>query len=452
MKRQKNMLILLLVLVLLIGAVFAVTALTKEEEPETNIQDLGEVIISIEPDTVTALSWNYSDEVSFHRTNNGWEYASDTTFPLDESGISAALNMLKSITATKVIENVEDWDQYGLEVPVCVVTVTADTTYSLSFGTEASISGGRYFSIGDGNAYIIDKNYMEPFSQGLYDLLVLESIPQMDTVTGMELKTASGTLNITREENSGKSYSDRYVWFLDGKALDTELTDELASALSSLSWKKCSNFNAKNLSVYGLNDPAAIVNVDYTSDGAAGSFTLEIGNASGDDHFAKLPDSNMVYVIDSSVCDAVLNAAYETLLPDDVLALDWSALQSVEIALDDTTFQIVQESPAVTDADGNVTKEASYAMDGSSVDVSSIVNALDAMVSTGYAADILPERSEEIRFLFRQDHPAFPQVELVFYQYDSEVCLVTLNGESTVFVARSQVVELVEAVNQLVLG
>ena len=124
----------------------------------------------------------------------------------------------------------------------------------------------------------------------------------------------------------------------------------------------------------------------------------------------------------------------------------------MEITLDETLYELAQKSPAVTDADGNVTKEASYTMDGTSVDAAGVVNALDTMVSTGYAANILPERSEEIRFLFRQDHPTFPQVELVFYQYDSEVCLVTLNGESTVFVARSQVVELVEAVNQLVLG
>ena len=55
MKRQKNMLVLLLVLVLLIGAVFAVSALTKEEEPENSVQDLGEVIVAIDPNSVTSM-------------------------------------------------------------------------------------------------------------------------------------------------------------------------------------------------------------------------------------------------------------------------------------------------------------------------------------------------------------------------------------------------------------
>ena len=453
MKRQKNMFLLLFVLVLLIGAVFAVTALNKEEESETVIQDLNDVVFSVDSNAVTALSWNYSEEVSFHRTESGWEYAEDAVFPLDESQLSSALNILNSITASKVIENVEDWDQYGLEVPVCSVTVTADATYTLSFGAEASVSGGQYFSIGDGNAYIIDTNHMEPFSHGLYDLLVMECIPAMDSVTALKIKNSSGTVNISREENSGKSYSDHYVWFQGDNALDTELTDALVTTLSSVSWNKCSNYQAKDLSVYGLDTPAATVTVNYTAeDGTAETFTLEIGNASGDDHFAKLADSAMVYLIDGAIGESLLNASRETLMPDDVLAMDWNALQTMEITLDGTVYEVVQESPAEIDAEGNVAQAASYTMNGAAADASGIVDALDVMVSTGYATDVLPERNEEIRILFHQEHSAYPEVELVFYQYSGEACLVTLNGESTVFVARAQVVDLVESVTQLVLG
>lgn len=448
MKRQKNMIFLLLVLVVLVGAVFAVNAITKEESPETGIQDLSEVIVAIDPDTVTSLSWSCDEEISFHRVDAGWEYAADANFPLDESGITDALNMLKSITASKMIENVDDWNQYGLDVPVCTVTITADTSYTLAFGAEASVSGGRYFSIGDGNAYIVDKNYMQPFSRDLYDLLVMESIPQMDSITALEIKTAGNTLNISYAENSSKSYSDHYVWFLNDNALDTELTGRLVSDLANLSWKKCSNFHASDLSIYGLDTPAATVRAEYDT----GSFVLEIGNASGEDYFAKLPGSNMVYVIDGSIGDALLNASYETLMPDDVLALDWSMLRSAQIMLDGETYELVQESPAETDADGNVTKDATYTIGGSPVDASGILTALDTMESTSYAAGISPERGEEIRFLFHQDHSAYPQVELVLYQYDADVCLVMLNGEATVFVARSQVIDLTEAVNQLVLG
>ena len=40
---------------------------------------------------------------------------------------------------------------------------------------------------------------------------------------------------------------------------------------------------------------------------------------------------------------------------------------------------------------------------------------------------------------------------MVFYRYNSTSCMVTLNGEPTVFVNRADVVSLVETVNDQVL-
>ena len=79
------------------------------------------------------------------------------------------------------------------------------------------------------------------------------------------------------------------------------------------------------------------------------------------------------------------------------------------------------------------------------------MNALDSIGSTGYAAGLSPERSEEIRFVIRRNHATFPEVELVFYTYNSTACLTTLNGAATVFADREYVVNLIEAVNSLVL-
>lgn len=473
MKRKKNLIFLFLALVILIGATVAATQLNTENEEEGDtIQDLGKIIFTLDSETVTELCWDYSETVCFVSTSNGWEYAADPEFALDESYITAMLEVLAQVNASKIIENVEDWDQYGLEVPICTVTVTTDTTYTLSFGEESPLSGERYFSIGDGNAYLVDNNIMSPFCYGLYDVLTLEEIPVMDGVTGIELETQTGKLDINYLENSGLTYSDSYTWFLDNNTvLDTELTESLISTLTSVSWNKCSNFHATNLSVYGLDAPVATFTIHYTEytevetnntdengdrilemQSAPASFSLEIGNESDDSRYAKLAGSSMVYLIDSSICDALLAASYEALMPDDIIAMDWSELQVLEVTLDDTLYEIVRDGETTAGNESNETEAVIYMLDGAQTDAASILDSLDAMTSVGYAIDIQPERKEEIRFLFRQDNDAFPEVELVFYQYDSNQCLVTLNGESTVFVERSQVVDLVEATTQLVLG
>lgn len=42
-------------------------------------------------------------------------------------------------------------------------------------------------------------------------------------------------------------------------------------------------------------------------------------------------------------------------------------------------------------------------------------------------------------------------MELAFYRHDGETCLVTVDGEPTAYVARSAVVDLIEAFNTIIL-
>lgn len=456
MKRGKKLISLLVVLAVVLGATYLATLLTPEDTAEEATEPAA-AVFTLDPETVTALSWYYSEEIGFEKDGDGWVYTEDPAFPLDETYISNMLDTLSEITASKTIEAVEDWDQYTLEVPICQITLTADgTAYTLKLGEETSLGGERYLSIGDGNAYLVDTNILNPFSYGLYDLLELETIPDMSNITGLTLDSAAQNYRITYEENNGATYSDEYHWFMDGKVLDTELTDALLSTVTALSWRDCADFNAQDLSAYGLDSPTATVTVQYVDAGedssAAASFILEIGDETGDLRYARIAGSNMVYKIYGSTVETLLYTSYYELLPDDVLLMDWEEVTALDVILDDETYQITKDTKTVTDEEGNESQETIWLLGGAEVDADSITNALDGMSSTGYATGMTPERSEEIRIVIHRDRETFPEVELVFYQYDSTQCLTTLNGEATVFAQRDAVVTLVEAATKIVLG
>lgn len=55
------------------------------------------------------------------------------------------------------------------------------------------------------------------------------------------------------------------------------------------------------------------------------SFELEVGDYSGQMCYARLAGSEMIYLIDGSVADALVYADAQSLLPDEVIAMDWSA-------------------------------------------------------------------------------------------------------------------------------
>ena len=202
MKRSKKLFSLLLVLALVLGATYAAT-LWNSENQEAEEEVVATTVFTLDAESVTALSWDYSEEVSFEKKDGAWVYSKDESFPLDSTFIDTILDTLTEVTSYKTIEAVEDWDQYTLEAPYCEITVTIDgTTHTLKIGEETAMGGERYFSIGDGNAYLVDSAIIDPFSYRLYDLLSYEAIPDMTYLHGLELQSDAQSYEITLLENS----------------------------------------------------------------------------------------------------------------------------------------------------------------------------------------------------------------------------------------------------------
>lgn len=441
MKRGKKLLMLLLVLAALAGATAAASRISTESGAE---EETATTVFSLDPEAVTQISWDYSEPLSFTATENGWVYDGDEAFPVDETYLEVMLEALTEVSSTKTIEAPENMDQYGLEVPVCEITVTAEESHTLYIGQETSVGGQRYFSNGDGNAYLVDASLIDCFRYGLYDVLLVESLPSVSELTGMEVTSGAGSYTIAYLENSGLAYSDEYVWFMDGKALDTNLTKSFVNSYANMSLTNCVDYAAEDLSVYGLEEPAASVTI---LDGGEAAFTLDFGQDPDGGCYMRLKNSRMVYQVEDTLVDTLCYTTYADLQPEDVLLMDWDTVKSVTVTLDGEAYKIIKSTAKETDDEGNVTEKTVWKLNGEEVDFDSVIDVLDDLDSDGYGTGITPERSPEIAFTFTRDTADFQQVELVFYPYNSSSCLVTLNGESTVTAAREDVVELVETVS-----
>lgn len=470
MKRGKKLLFLLLTLLLLVGATYAASSLSANDQ-QTEENETAATVFSLDAGSVTALRWAYNETIGVEKKDGQWVYSEDAGFPLNSTYIDTMLDSLTEVISYKTIEAVENWDQYTLEAPHCEVTVTVGgTTHTLKIGEETAMGGQRYFSTGDGNAYLVDSAILDVFSYGLYDLLVLESIPDMSGVTGMAVESIEQSYAVARQEDTGLAYSDQYVWFMDGQILDTELTEALLAAVTDMYWVECADYNAEDLSVFGLDTPDVVITVDYLESAEVATnetdengnaiyetvereeaFILEIGSEAGGYRYARIAGSQMVYKINASVAETLMYTTYYELQPDEVLLMDWDTVNAVDITLDGITYEIVKEIRYSADAEDDGSEETVYTLNGEVVDMTSITDALDNMASTGYATGLTPERAEEIRIMIHREHTYFPEVELVFYKYDSASCMTTLNGNASVFVGREAVVDLVEEVNALIL-
>ena len=101
-------------------AVFAAVSITavlvsRHEEKVEQIKNSGETILTIPIDTVTALSWTNEDGTFSFTKDEAWTYDGDFAFPVDEEKVNELLAQFEDFAAAFVINDVEDYAQYGLD-------------------------------------------------------------------------------------------------------------------------------------------------------------------------------------------------------------------------------------------------------------------------------------------------------------------------------------------------
>ena len=225
----------------------------------------------------------------------------------------------------------------------------------------------------------------------------------------------------------------------------------------------------KDLADYGLDDPAVTVTVNYIEttevetnetdeDGnpvyetreEEKSFTLELGDYAKDGVYARIAGSEMVYLIDSAICDSLLYTEVSELLPDDVILLDWDRTEGFDITLDGETYAVTMALEESTDDEGSTSYDYVYTLNGEDVDFTDVLNSLEALESEGSAEGVSTELGEAISFVFHRSTETFTEVTLTIYNYDSTTCIASLSEGRPQFVSRDAVEDIVEAVTALV--
>lgn len=210
MKRSERLMFLAGVLCAACAVTFGVVR-TKEQKEKIKNSDA--VILTIPADTVTALSWETGTEnLSFHKEEM-WTYDEDAAFPVDEEKIGELLEIFEEFGVSFVIEDVEDYGQYGLDDPEGTIRLEAgEESYEILLGDFSAMDSERYVSIGDGNAYLVKEDPMDSFNIGLSSVIKNDQVPAMDQVERIRF-TGPEAYEIFYEEDSTATYSPGDIYF-----------------------------------------------------------------------------------------------------------------------------------------------------------------------------------------------------------------------------------------------
>lgn len=462
MSRSKKLYILLGVFVVACIATLAVTQIAEHKE---QIKNSGEPILELSSDSVQALSWEHKGETLVFHRDETWLYDGDEKFPVSEDKINELLEQFQPLSAAFVIEEVEDFGQYGLDNPVCTIHLTTEEqSYEIKLGDFSKMDSQRYASIGDGNVYLVQNDPLDQFDAVLSDMIQHDKMPDFDQATSIQFSGAQDYA-VSYEEDSSNTYCAEDVYFIrrgeKSLPLDTERVDSYLRKISNLNPTNYVTYNVtdEELTTYGLDTPELTVTVEYTpkDEETAEVFVLhisrdpeEIKKSSDEDDgedetvtaYLRVDQSQIIYQISSDQYKDLMAASYDDLRHLEVFAADFADVRQIDISLEGDSYTLTSEEKG---------KERTWSCQEEELEIDDLQKTLEALRADEFTSE-KPSQKEEIGLTVHLDNEHFPTVSIRLYQYDGTHCLAVVDGESVGLVNRGGVVDLIEAIHEIVLN
>ena len=450
------------------AACIGVVVLSRIQTTQDAIRESGEVELSIDPETVQSVSWEYgNNSYAFHRDGD-WVYDADTAFPVDPEKMDQLLSPFEAMGAAFIIEEPASLSEYGLDDPVCTIELTTEGgDYTILLGDYSTMDEQRYVSIGDGKVYLAVSDPLDEFDATLADLIQNDAVPDFETVTAV---TFSGEENysFTLDEN-GTSYRDEDRYFADSLPLDTDRVEDCLLILKNLRLNGYVTYNAteEEIAGCGLDSPDLTITVDYTETAEDGtseekSFVIALARdpeeaaaaesggtgsetSSGEETvtaYARVGDSPILYQIDGSSYLSLMAAGISDLRHQEIFPAETENIAALSVTLQGQTYSLTSEGDE---------EERTFSYDGEEIDAGDLLQAIGALEADAFTGDD-PTGTEEISLTATLDLEGGPAVSLSLYRVDGSNCLAVVDGTSVALVPRTQVVTLIEAVNAIVLG
>ena len=302
---------------------------------------------------------------SYDTENETWSYDSDEHFPVTQSYLTSISSDLKSFTAERKLEEVQDdLSVYGLDNPSCTITAKGsdDTEVTIQIGSLNSYNSDYYAKVeGSDDIYTIASSYVSDISNDISTLQEKESFPTITStsITDVQLSKDGITLDMEKEvtqepateevetesesseseskvseEETTKAVSDsteeglteeestvemvdvtRWVFTQDNKTQRVDESDDIHDLLVNmvgLTFNDCADYYAdeEEKESYGLTDDAAVLTITYQSGEEETTLKLTIGATTEDDayYYVSMDDSDQVNTVSKESVDAVLDA------------------------------------------------------------------------------------------------------------------------------------------------
>lgn len=269
MKNKAVKLVLGVVLlgVLIGGYVGVKSYVASQEEEEEEQEEKKTSVFETQTDSITSLKFMIDQkEVTFIKKEDEWTIEDEKEFPVDQDTLNNAASDISSVDADRVLENVEDLGEYGLDNPENTITISTDNDEDtvIRIGMKNESTSQYYVRKDDDKStvYVVEESLISPFMNSLYDYAEMQTFPHIDssTVSKVTVEQKENSYEAVKNENTG-------LWEIesDGESEkgDSAKFSSLTTSLGSLEYDAFVDYNCSDKGKYGLESPYAVVTIDY---------------------------------------------------------------------------------------------------------------------------------------------------------------------------------------------
>lgn len=509
MKKSTKLVSAVVVLAVLGGVYVGLnTYVSKEEKTESSEEESKTEVFSVKTDDIKSLEFIVDKkEVTFEKKDDSWVKKDDswvkkdeTAFPVNQTTLDSAASAIKKVEADRVLEDVEDLTEYGLDSPSNTVTVdTADGTTKLNIGDENTSTNQYYISKDDDDStvYVVAADTVSPFMNSLYDYAQGEDFPTIDSSTVKKVQISENKDSYVLEENS-----DGATWDVSGdgnsdkESADTTAAGNVTSGLGNFAFDQFVNYNAEDLSQYGLDKPYATITVDYQekvknnstdstesgendstaseSDSESGAsadtdsssedadsktttvdkqLVIYVGDEAGDGSRYVTVDNKQIYTMSTDTLSAVIDKTPSDLWSLIVNYVSVKNLDQLQVTYGETTSTVNVSRETSTDDDGNEKETTTYQLDGKEIESTTFTtfyNKLINMAGQKRLTDAYtPAADSEMTAVFTDSDKN--QTTVTFYTYDTNYYAAVV-GDKVFLVNKMTVKEMFNAYETMVNG
>ncbi len=356
-----------------------------------------------------------------------WSSEAEPERPINQEKVVDLLSLAAVVKADKLImTRPEDPAEYGLAEPaIYFEAVQSDgTSLRISIGDKAITGDGYYAQVNDSEAvYLLDSSYGTRMAYSTPDMTAIENAPviEADSIYHIKLEKREGNnfeLRYDTTNTVDKTGSGMFPWVVlqpyeEGYSAENSKVSDLLPNFASFKLLKNVDYTGKNLSQYGLEDPAAAITVGYyeyytqtldkpETDPNTGqeitektyydekSYKIYVGDRDdGENYYVRPEGSNSVYTMKAEVVEKMLQTDPFSILSSFVIIPNIDTVDKIEINIDGQPYTMEIKRETIKNDAGEEEKKATYYYNGKEASEDVFKDVYQIMIGAGYDKEIL---------------------------------------------------------------